>query len=197
MSRKDTKLFSVLPSHSYTQWVLYSSVAQSCPTLQSHGLQHIRPPCPSQTPRACSNPCPSSQWCHPTIHLFILFMGFSRQEYWSGLPFPSLSFVTLHLFEGNFKWCFMSLNYVFKNWPKFFSTVPLRASLCTLAILKGRELYFLCPVQLPMKLPFLYMEHISRNSVSEHWNNSPGANSSYFLYSCVWHHFLGDPEIKF
>ena len=24
-------------------------------------------PCPSPSPRLCSNPCPSSQWCHPTI----------------------------------------------------------------------------------------------------------------------------------
>ena len=33
----------------------------------THGLQHARPPCPSPTPGACSNSCPSSQWCHPTI----------------------------------------------------------------------------------------------------------------------------------
>ena len=32
-----------------------------------HGLQHARPPCPSPTPGACSNSCPSSQWCYPTI----------------------------------------------------------------------------------------------------------------------------------
>ena len=32
-----------------------------------HGLQHTRLPCPSPTPRACSNSCPLSQWCHPTI----------------------------------------------------------------------------------------------------------------------------------
>ena len=32
-----------------------------------HGLQHARLPCPSPIPRACSNSCPSSQWCHPTI----------------------------------------------------------------------------------------------------------------------------------
>ena len=32
-----------------------------------HGLQHARLLCPSPTPRACSNSCPSSQWCHPTI----------------------------------------------------------------------------------------------------------------------------------
>jgi len=29
--------------------------------------QHTRLPCPSPTPEACSNPCPSSQWYHPTI----------------------------------------------------------------------------------------------------------------------------------
>ena len=36
-------------------------------SLRLHGLQHARDPCPSRTPRACSNSCPSSQWCHPTI----------------------------------------------------------------------------------------------------------------------------------
>ena len=36
-------------------------------SLQLHGLQHARLPCPSPTPRACSNSCPSSWWCHPTI----------------------------------------------------------------------------------------------------------------------------------
>ena len=32
-----------------------------------HGLQDARPPCPSPTPRAYSNSCPLSQWCHLTI----------------------------------------------------------------------------------------------------------------------------------
>ena len=45
-----------------------SSVAQSCPCqLWPHGLQHARPPCPSPTPGASSNACPSSRWCHPTV----------------------------------------------------------------------------------------------------------------------------------
>ena len=48
-------------------WVQFSSVAQLCPTLQPHGLQHARPPCPSPTPRVYSNPCSLSWWCHPTI----------------------------------------------------------------------------------------------------------------------------------
>ena len=36
-------------------------------SLQPHGLQPTRLPCPSPTPRACSNSCALSQWCHPTI----------------------------------------------------------------------------------------------------------------------------------
>ena len=36
-------------------------------SLRPHGLQHTRLPCLSPTPRACSNSCPLSQWCHPTI----------------------------------------------------------------------------------------------------------------------------------
>ena len=36
-------------------------------SLQPHGLQHTRPPCPSPTPGVHPNPCPLRWWCHPTI----------------------------------------------------------------------------------------------------------------------------------
>ena len=36
-------------------------------SLQPHGPQHARPPCPSPTPGVYSNSCPLSQWCHPII----------------------------------------------------------------------------------------------------------------------------------
>ena len=36
-------------------------------SLQPHGLQHARIPCPSPSPRVCSNSCPRSRWCHPTL----------------------------------------------------------------------------------------------------------------------------------
>ena len=46
----------------------FNSFTQSCLTLcDPHGLQHTRLPCPSPSPRACSNSCPLSRWCHPTI----------------------------------------------------------------------------------------------------------------------------------
>ena len=95
--------------------------------LRPHELQRGRLPCPSPSPRVCSNLCPLSQWCHPTISSLVvpfyclqsfpasgsfpmsqlfasggqsigasasacqvpLSKGFSRQEYWSGLSFPS------------------------------------------------------------------------------------------------------------
>ena len=43
--------------------IQFRSVAQSC----DWAPQHTRPPCPSPTPGVHPNPCPLSQWCHPTI----------------------------------------------------------------------------------------------------------------------------------
>ena len=66
------------------------SVAQSCPTLWPHGLQHARLPCPSLSPRVCSNSCPLSQWCHPTIssshHLLLLPSIFPSIRVFSNEP---------------------------------------------------------------------------------------------------------------
>ena len=36
-------------------------------SLRPRESQHARPPCPSPTPGVYPNPCPSRQWCHPTI----------------------------------------------------------------------------------------------------------------------------------
>ena len=46
--------------------IQFSLSVMSSP-LQPHRLQHARLPCLSPSPGACSNSCPSSQWCHPTI----------------------------------------------------------------------------------------------------------------------------------
>ena len=43
---------------------IHSVVSDS---LQTHELQHARPPCPSPTPGVHSNSCPSGRWCHPAI----------------------------------------------------------------------------------------------------------------------------------
>ena len=60
---------------------LVSSVTQSCLTLQPHGLLHSRPPCPSPTPRAYSNPCPLSRWCHSTISSSVISFSSCLQSF--------------------------------------------------------------------------------------------------------------------
>ena len=53
---------------SCTSYLLLSfSCSVMSDSLQPHGLQHARLPCPSPSPRACSNSCPLSWWCHLTI----------------------------------------------------------------------------------------------------------------------------------
>ena len=46
---------------------IFCSVAKSCQTLQLHELQPHQASLSSLYPRACSNSCPLSRWCHPTI----------------------------------------------------------------------------------------------------------------------------------
>ena len=49
-------------------------------SLWHHGLQQARLPCPSPTPGACSNSCPLSQWCHPTISSSVASFSSSLQS---------------------------------------------------------------------------------------------------------------------
>ena len=68
--------------------VQFSSVTQSCPTLWPYELQHARPPCPSPTPRVHSNPCPSSQWCHPAISSSVVLFSSFPQSLPASESFP-------------------------------------------------------------------------------------------------------------
>ena len=69
------------------------SVSQSCLTLRPHGLQHARPPCPP-VPRACSNSCPSSRWCHPTISSSASPFSSCVQSFPASGSFPMSQFFT-------------------------------------------------------------------------------------------------------
>ena len=58
-------------------------------SLQPHGLQHARMPCPSLTPGAYSNSWPSSQWCHPpSISSSVLPFSFHLQSFPASGSFP-------------------------------------------------------------------------------------------------------------
>ena len=51
-------------------------------SLRLHGLQHAMLPCPSLSPGVCSNSCPLSQWCHPTISSSVI--PFSCLQFFPG-----------------------------------------------------------------------------------------------------------------
>ena len=75
------------------KWVLVqksvSSVTQSClGSLWLHGLQHTRFPYPSLSSRVCSNSCPFSQWCYPTVSYFIVPFSSCFQSFPPSGSFP-------------------------------------------------------------------------------------------------------------
>ena len=50
-------------------------------SLWPHGLQHTSLPCPSPSPRVCSNSRPLSQWCRPTISSSVVPLSFCLQSF--------------------------------------------------------------------------------------------------------------------
>ena len=90
----------------------FSSVAHHVWLFASLGLQHTRLLCPSPTSGACSNYCPSSWWCHPTISSSVI-------------PFPPDFNLCQH--QGLLKWVSTS-HQVAKYWSFSFSISPSNES---------------------------------------------------------------------
>ena len=71
-------------------------------SLWPHGLQHARLTCPSPTPRAYSNSCPLSHWCHPTISCSVV-----------PFLFPPSIFPSISVFSNELVLCV--------RWPKYWT----------------------------------------------------------------------------
>ena len=84
-------LSRVLFSYWLFNLVQYSHSVMSN-SLQPHGLQHARLPCPSPTPRAYSNSCPLSQWCHPTISSSVIPFASCLRSFPASGSFPRSHF---------------------------------------------------------------------------------------------------------
>ena len=97
----DESLASQFVQVIYLSSVQFShSVVFDC--LRPYGLQLARLPCPSPTPRAYSNSCPSCRWCHPTISSSVVPFS-SRLQF-----FPASGF-----FSNESVLCI--------RWPKYWS----------------------------------------------------------------------------
>ena len=77
---------------------VHQSVQFSCSvvsdSLLPHGLQHARLSYPSPTPRACSNSCPLSHWCHPTISSSVIPFSSCLQSFPASGSFQMSQFFT-------------------------------------------------------------------------------------------------------
>ena len=80
-------LLSILESKGDLLLVLFSHSVVS-DSVQPHGLKHSRLPCPSQSPGACSNSCPLSWWCHPTISSSVTPFSSCFQSFPASGSFP-------------------------------------------------------------------------------------------------------------
>ena len=88
------------------------SVVKLCLTLQPHGLQQVRLPCPS-SPAVCSNSCPLSWWCYLSISSSVIPYSIHLQSFLASGAFPSVSsshqvakVLELQLHHQSFQWIF-------------------------------------------------------------------------------------------
>ena len=77
---------------------LFSSVQFSHSVMSNSlwpcGLQHARLPCPSPIPGDCSNSCPLSRWCHPTIASSVVPFSSHLPSFPASGSFPMSQFFT-------------------------------------------------------------------------------------------------------
>ena len=79
----------LIRSQSWSFSICCCSVAKSCPTLcRPYELQHARLPCPSLSLGACSNSCPESRQCHPTVSSFVAPFPSCTQSFPASGSFP-------------------------------------------------------------------------------------------------------------
>ena len=82
---------------SFVQWLLFSHSIVSN-SLQSHGLQHNRLPCPSPSAGTCSDSCPLREWCHPSISSSVIPFSSCPQSFPASGSFLMSQLFTSELF---------------------------------------------------------------------------------------------------
>ena len=138
-----------------------------------HGLQHARPPCPSLNPGACSNSCPLSRWCHPTISSFL---G------------PSLPAFNLSQHQALFKWV-SSSHWVAKVLELQHQSYWFPLGLTDLISLQSRDSQESSPTPRVLEniFPSFFFDAALKNSF--HWKTihfGIKSRTDSFIFPCIW-----------
>ena len=88
---ESTKMAPTIPCQ-FSSVQFSSSVMSN--SLQPQGLHHTRLPSPSPTPRAYSNSCPSSRWCHPSVSSSVIPFSSRFQSFPASGSFQMSQFFT-------------------------------------------------------------------------------------------------------
>ena len=117
-------------------------------SLQSRGLQHARPPCPSPTPGVYTKSCPSSQWCHPTISSSVL-------------PFSS----GLQSFPASAKSQFSNESVLCIGWPRYRSFSFSISPFSDYSVLISYRIDWFALLAVKGTLKSLFQHHSSKASI--------------------------------
>ena len=127
-----------------------------------HGLQHARLPRPSLSPGVCSNSCPLSPWCHPTISSSVALFS-SCPQY-----FPaSGSFLVSRLFITDGQSIGASSSVLPKNVQGWLIWSPCSLKSLLLLLLQKR-VFFSTTVE---KRQFSAFFMVQLTSVHDYWKN--------------------------
>ena len=99
-SHQAARVLELQLQHQSLQQIIQFSHSVASHSLQPHGLQHTKPPCPWASPRVYSNSCPLSQWCHPTILSSVVPFSSCLQSFPASGSFQMSQF---------FAWCGQSI----------------------------------------------------------------------------------------
>ena len=111
LSHKEPARHNWVTPHTHTQLLncCFCSVAQYVQLLWLYGQQHTRLPFSSPSPRACSNSCPLSQWCHPTISSSVITFSSCLQSFPAlGSLHQVVKVLELQLHHQFFQWILMT-----------------------------------------------------------------------------------------
>ena len=86
--KEPTLITDICPKSRKGEWPCSVQLLSRVRLFATPWTTATRPPCPSPTTRVYPDPCPLSQWCHPTISFSVICFSFCPQSFPVSMSFP-------------------------------------------------------------------------------------------------------------